>query len=462
MLILNKKTITTIDDIGKPTPADHKAFLTGLIESPLQFAFATFEELETFLKDNLNDFKGAEKKFRDPNYQPLFERIAAIGVTVNEDAANLSHKLTVKTDKSSSFEITVFTSKKRHLLLSFMQNQFTERRVLEKNSIVRDATLFRDTFDKLVGLLKDALLARKYAFGFDPRVVQKICSGWTVAFETDSLPLNLDPSKGLDVHCYPSTGAEVRQLNRAEYDAVVTFLLWFFRTEQTMCYGVVYNSVKHNRFEHGDESPTYKGFLASLDKKAAAVQTNLSELVKLCPLDAAKSYSEADLAALTTIKSTKQLLPFSTKAITGLYELMVQHGVVPQVTSSLVERDAVRNPSKPNLLKAAKPAAPGKLLFKTHKVEVKSHLASMPWPVLAWLLEGHLQVDLNEIQVRIEAHKVDKTRHPNLATQIMTADDNTKRALIDRDKVSTTLNNLLALYNTAQTAGIDLLKFKLA
>jgi len=125
----------------KVDPA-YEAFVQTLVQSKIEFAFKDGTAFQAFLAEHLKDHKEAQRKFEEVRYQKLFSPIPDVVVTEDYGPVKWRLVLKVKT-RHGDFDIELFTSIKRHALLSFMSNYSTPRNPKEKNSLVRDDLLMQ-------------------------------------------------------------------------------------------------------------------------------------------------------------------------------------------------------------------------------------------------------------------------------------------------------------------------------
>ena len=244
MLKVNKVEIKSLEDLGasKRMFATYSTFINTLIASPIHFSFGPPYDLKKFLSANLSHFQGAPEKFKDVAYAPLFEEVQTVTrAAVRKGVGKWFISLKVKTRQDSEFEISIFTSTKRHLLDSFLVNQHTPRKAMTdtprnpRNSVVRDSHLFESYFVGFAKAIAEDLGWRKRTFGYQPTAMNSRVRSLPIAFETDSLPLTLRTDRGpLPIHCFPSTGREVRRVTQDQYGAMVKLLLWYFRSDERL------------------------------------------------------------------------------------------------------------------------------------------------------------------------------------------------------------------------------------
>ncbi|MDR3096124.1 MAG: hypothetical protein LBV73_03505, partial [Paraburkholderia sp.] len=117
------------------------------------------------------------------------------------------------------------------------------------------------------------------------------------------------------------------------------------------------------------------------------------------------------------------------------------------------------------------------VIFKTHKVEVKSKLAHMPWEIIAWLLHGQLEVDDSskkpKVQLMLEAYTVDKNKYKTIANdadaEVIRKKSHMKtrtdliREMVDSYVTPSTkpcdkINRFIELRQVAESSGIERLK----
>lgn len=90
----------------------------------------------------------------------------------------------------------------------------------------------------------DRLQDRGHAFRLDASEFNNVELKTWMVMECDSKPISEDPSRKLEMHCFPSHGSEVKRIDdHKKYDALVTFLLWFYRTDQRVGEASGYNSM---------------------------------------------------------------------------------------------------------------------------------------------------------------------------------------------------------------------------
>lgn len=385
-------------------PGQHTDFVATLTKSPIQFVFKNETAFLQFLDDHAADHTGAPAKFKDTRYQRLFSPITGITCAARMSAAKWGHELKIAT-QHGDFDAYVFMSPKRHVLLSFLSNFKTPRTAKERNSVVRDADKLKACLETYRDLIVAALLKRGYAFRFDAKMFNTTLLNGDMVLEYDRVPISEDPARTTELHCYPASGPEVRNINdHLQYDALVTFLLWFFRTDQCTGEAAGYSEVEKIRREQKDTN--YQQYVAKLQRVANETKKHYADLAK-AGVDLKKTATTADGVHPSANGH-------AVNAAKKMHALLAAHGEVPRTDLPL--RSAATDTDKPNLNKAAKTSPAGTVLFKTHKFEVSSKSKDIPWTVLEWLLHGHLQRDLGEIKIVIESYKVDKSKYASLAT----------------------------------------------
>ena len=211
-------------------------------------------------------------------------------------------------------------------------------------------------------------------------------------------------------HVFPSGGPEVVEINdHKKYDALVTFLLWFFRTEQCTGAAAGYSKVEKIRREQGQQN--YQDYVKGLQKTADFVREQY-KLLRDAGVDLSQPITKA-----AADKPDKKAHGWAMQAAKVTHSLLAAHGLVPRVATA--KRDAIANPAKPNPNTAPKAEhTAGQVMFKTHKAEVKGKSADIPWPELAWLLDGRLQRDIGEIKIAIDSYKIDKAAKASLVAVV--------------------------------------------
>ncbi|BCF96938.1 hypothetical protein PPGU19_015070 [Paraburkholderia sp. PGU19] len=460
LTIANQKTTAPNPSYGD------QAFQTCLIESKIAFEFATVEHLKTFLKDRAIDFTNAKTKFEDPQYQALFSPIIGFAYEDRSSKSQLSTLLKIKTIVGV-FEVELFVSLKRHALISFTNNYVTPRDAKQMNSIVRDAVLLKKCFDEYVALLTAEAQKQGYFFQVAPQKLNNTMIFGAMTMSSDSLPISQIPAKGFKVHVFPSGGPEVRMIpDHAQYKAMVTFLLWYYRTDECTGMTQTVDEVTRMELKLGGENLQYKSYVQRLDKLAAQVKQSCSELKK-GGVDFAKVYADGEV--------DRALHKPAGDGCKALYELLYKHGVIPSLQAPT--RLASRNPDAAKAYKAPIVDKTNTVIFKTHKVEVCSTLKHMPWDIIAWLLEGKLAIDLSsgkpQVRLMLEAYKVDKEKYKSVShddnaevirkmSHMKTRADVTKELIESfaspSKKPHEKINRFIELYQVAVTSNIDRLK----
>lgn len=444
MLVINNVSLEEPPKVG---PQCDGAFLKTLLKSLIEFRFDNVGALESFLVDHAKDHKEAQRKFEEPRYQKLFSPILDVEVTEDLGAVKWRYKLKVKT-KHGDFEIELFTSVKRHALLSFLSHHSTPRNPKEKNTLVRDADLLRKCFGIYCNKVVTSLKMRGYAFRFDAQQFNKETIESAMVISCDSKPISEDPGQRLELHVFPSSGPEVAIIDdHKKYDALVTFLLWFFRTEQCSGAASGYSKVEKIKREQGQQN--YDEYVKNLQKSADFAREQYKAL-KSAGVDLDKPIVPKDAAAID-----RKAHGWAVQAAKVTHALLAAHGQVARVETT--KRNAIANPAKPNTNKAAKDKhVAGQIMFKTHKAEVKAKSADMPWAQLAWLLQGHLQKDIGEIKVVIENHTINKAKNASLVAvgpeDSAIAHSLSMKERLDREEDRAALNGATELHDKINQA----------
>jgi hypothetical protein len=372
------------------------------------FYFKDVEALVTFATKRAGLFKSAPHNFTAPDKGVFFEKVADAQITSFEKRpAVWRAKITVTTDKGNTAVIPVFSSIKRHLILAFMDSQQRPRKAEKTgNSFVKDENLFEQCLRDYAALHAAAIKENLMIFGYEP--LTAVHNNPQIAFVNDTTMI---PNVGYatepnGIHSFPDHGTGVRAVTIPQFVAVTKFCLWFFRTEEHLAEGEKFDKI--TLLSPGEVQAKQK-LLEARVAKIESIEKELAEFKKCYAPPASLMGTNAQAVALA-IQAKFDLdkkLPFPhnfLKSISSnIFDSMVDMGVIAAVEEPL-RRATNKVSGSPTDLKPY--SAPGELRFKTHKCEVKVCLPDLPKDLVAWIIDGHVALDVDAVIARIENSNV--------------------------------------------------------
>jgi hypothetical protein len=410
-------------------------------------SFANAEALVKFITRCSGLFAKFPNTVKDPAKRPFFEKITDANVTnFTKDQAVWVAEITVKTEKGSSFTIPVFSSVKRHLILSYMSNQTRPRKTEASNSIVRDGAKYEQHLKRWAGVHAAALKNNLIAFGYEPNVLTDVSS--EMAFKTDTTMLpNISYAKHQNgIHSFPDSGTEVRSLTPQEYHAVTVFLLWFFRTDENLVAGEKFDKI---RLLSPGELQARTELEQKRQKTIGEIDKNLLEFNKYKPpkdLTGTTAAAEA-LRIKQAFDGDKKNLKYPDVLLqilaSDIFKMLVDMGKVSAIEKPF-GRVTNKTASAPDEKKPYLPQTANAVIrFKTHKYEVKQNIANLSDNLVAWMIHGHVSVDAGAILTSINSTTASKA---TVQEQITAAHDSIKPRTAKGTPLASTLEDFYKYY----------------
>lgn len=371
-------------------------FLLGVADRT--FPFANRARMLAFIKSDmmLRIFKNTDS-FQGPRMLPYFAEINSVvpGALQRRDSL-WCVPLDVNTDKGSQ-TVNVYCSVKRHLITTFMRSQFTQVDHKLVNIAVRDGDVFATKLAAYAAHQARKIKDNCMLYGYDPKAADAGFADAEIKFETDTIFM---PSTGWalpnPIHAFPASGSLTRALSQDEHKALVTFLLWFFRTEEHLSEGESFNKI--SRLEGAHATLAEKEVETNTRRAKAALQLLKNDYKLDFPVGADKVDETAKGLEITfqankKLKHYRQLLA---EAGQCLHQVLAATGEIPAITKPMVV-----SKNKAAGIKAESKVGGPDVRFKTHKVEVKAQIGFLSPELVAWAIEGHTAVSANNILTAI-------------------------------------------------------------
>jgi Domain of unknown function (DUF4157) len=415
--------------------------------SPI-FSFATQLDMLAFVRKYSPLFRLNANKFSD-RFKLFFAPIvgASAAATAVKALAKWTVDITVNT-KGGTCTIPVFSSVKRHLVLSFMENQFTPREIKPGNSLVSDAALFETKLVAYAGAIAAELAKLPFLFGFVPKDFVHVDSEMKFITDTTEIPNTVYPGQENAIHAFPSTGSAVRSnVSREQYNAICKFLLWFFRTEEHVCEGVAYDRVARISIHDIDSRDAKRRKMEEM-RNAIGPAIDALRDIYLVPAVPAVPLNQlaANIMAITGKKP--HYMAALAEATKNLFQLLVEHGLKPSISGVAPARK-----DKPADYRAASSSA-GSVRFRTHLCEVRAVAAELTPDLIAFLIGGYVARSGQEVLTYITTTQANAK--PNVTNQIKDASVDTIKRLTNEPSLQVRLTNLYELYNLAHAHGINI------
>jgi hypothetical protein len=410
-------------------------------------SFTTVEALVKFITRCTGLFAKFPNTVKDPGKRPFFEKITDANViNFKKDQAVWVAEITVQTEKGSSFTIPVFSSVKRHLILSYMSNQTRARKTEASNSIVRDGGKYEQHLRRWAGLHAAALKNNLIAFGYEPNTLTDVNS--EMAFKTDTTMLpNISYAKHMNgIHSFPDSGTEVRSLTPEEYHAVTVFLLWFFRTDENLVAGEKFDKI---RLLSPGELQARKELEEKRKKTIGTIDENLLEFDKYKPpkdLTGTNATAEA-LRIKQLFDGDKKNLKYPDLLLqmlaSDIFKMLVDMGKIAAIEKPLGPVTNKTGPATDEKKPYGTETANAVIRFKTHKYEVKQNIAHLSNDLVAWMIYGHVSVNAGTILTSINLTTANKA---TVQQQITAAHDSIKPRTTRGTALALTLEDFYKYY----------------
>jgi len=365
------------------------------------FYFADRNRLLKFVKDRAAEFENTDN-LTSARFLPYFDKIVTAEYSDFEKRnTNWSANINVRTKKGHVLVVHAYVSVKRHLISSFMQSQMNPRDRKEKNVVVKDDALFEQKLIKYARHQASEIKANQMLFGYNPHQADSNYQDPELKFATD---ITYVPSGGWafenPIHCFPESGTAVKDLSQEEYHALVTFLLWFFRTEEHKSEGEKFDRIKSLKGVHSeDKKEEIRKSVTVVEKALASLKASYGIVLPVADAAAAAQQIEQtwkDAKAKPT--HYNQLL-----GIIGprLYTVLSLVGEIPAVNKPYI---LAKNKHAGIKAESRIDKAP-EVRFKTHKVEVKAQLKNLSPAVIAWAIDGYTTTSAADVLIVISASK---------------------------------------------------------
>ena len=305
------------------------------------FYFANRARMLAFVKSDmmLRIFKNTDS-FQGPRMLAYFDEIRSVtpGALQKRDT-NWCVPLTVTTARGA-MTVNVYCSVKRHLITTFMRSQLTPVDHKKTNIVVRDADATGTKLAAYAAYQAQKIRENRMLYGYDPKAADAGYADAELKFATDTTFM---PSTGWafenPIHSFPESGSLTKSLTQEEHHALVTFLLWFFRTEQHLSEGVQFNKISRLDGQHRTSVEE------EVRKATAAAKKNLQLLKDAYKVIFPVTPDKIDTTAAgleTTFQTSKpkpvhykKLLPETGKR---LHFLLATTGEIPAIDRPFIAR----------------------------------------------------------------------------------------------------------------------------
>jgi hypothetical protein len=332
-----------------------------------------------------------------------------------------------------------------------MSNQTRPRKTEANNSIVRDSAKFEEHLKRYAEFHAAQIKSNLIVFGYEPLLHADVNAEMAFINDTTMLPNISYATQPNGIHSFPDSGTEVRPVTPQEYRAVTVFLLWFFRTDENLVEGEKFDKI---RLLSPGELVTRQKIEESRNKTITAIEDGLRELKKYTP--------PADLSATTSTAEASRIQDLFTKNKATLkYPNVLLQTLASNIFNMLVETGLIAALEKAPA-SATKKAASGpddikplmgnpQILFKTHKCEVKQHIAHLSNDLVAWMIHGHVSVDADAVLTSIDSAVASKA---TVKEQIKESQDVIKPRTAKSTPLQDTLADFYKYYAVGAAKGL--------
>lgn len=401
------------------------------------FYFRDRRHLLNFIEEQKGVFTGTTRISDQSLLQYYDEIVRAEFSSLEKRDTSWCAKIVVLTRKGHSQTVNVFCSVKRHLISSFMRSQISPRDSKVMNVVVKDDLLFERKLIEYATFHAARIAKNRMLFGYNPERASAEHTDAELKFGTDT---TLIPSTGWTydnpIHAFPEGGNATKSLTQEQYAAVVTFLLWFFRTEEHLAEGLRFNKIQRLVGESKDQEE--KNVALALQRAKTSLKTfQDSYSVKFPVVDVSTLPSPETLDDKFTALKDKKNAHYKQLLMTiglNLNNVLVTQGHVPAI-----DRPYIAAKDKDAGIKAAYQEQPD-VRFKTHKIEVRAKIPNLPPELITWAIEGHTTVGADDI---IQSISSENSTKQHVKAQIREAEGELKTLLSTPEDAMKKVNQLV-------------------